>query len=90
MEIGRAGGEEEKKRGMEGFNDHRETETDFPSSSWEILPMSLQPVRTVTHDYSPLLLLLLTVHTHADTHWASRSDSQLPPSLYKNTYYTLC
>lgn len=41
-EIGRAGGE--------GRSDHRETEKVFLSSSWEILPVSLQPVRTVTHD----------------------------------------
>ena len=47
-----------RRRGerVEGCNnDHRETETDFPSSTWEILPVSLQPARTVTHDYSPFL-----------------------------------
>lgn len=78
MEIGRAEGGGEEERRVQGCNDHRETETDFPSSSWEILPVSLQPVRIVTHDYSPLPLLL-TVHTHADTHSASQSVTQLPP-----------
>lgn len=51
MEIGGAeGGGGRKRGGIEGWNDHRETERDFPSSSWEILSVSLQPERTVTHD----------------------------------------
>lgn len=79
-----------RRRGerVEGCNnDHRETETDFPSSTWEILPVSLQPARTVTHDYSPLPLLLI-VHTHADTHSDRLSGSQLPPRSLLKTLIT--
>lgn len=61
---GEGGGRED---GVVGCNDHKETEADFPSSSWKMLPVSLPSVMmTVTRDNSSLLLLL-TVGTHADT-----------------------
>lgn len=57
-----------------GCIDQDEKEGDFPSSSWEIPPLSVQPARAVTHHYAPFLVS--TVVTHADSQSAARSLSK--------------
>lgn len=88
MEIGRGGGgggEDEGRRRRGSWRAVMTTETqkerDFPSSSWEILPVSLQPERTVTHDYFPpsSAFNFSLTHTHTHAHTDTQSVSQLPP-----------